>query len=201
MKKKRILVVDDDLSLLKTLQNILQRKGYDVETAATGREAIEKFESHPYDVLLIDIKLPDMKGTDLLKVMNNSQTRIIKIMITGYPDLDPVIESLYQGAHAYILKPVNLEELMRVIKEKLEKQTKFTKLRSEDAMIMFGKFLDLIDDKKLWTIADIAHELNTSQYLVERVAQFFSRYGFIKYWSIMGSVQLNRDSLKIPAMT
>ncbi len=200
MKKKRILVVDDDMSMLKTLQNILQRKGYDVETATTGREAIGKFESHLYDVLLIDIKLPDMKGTDLLKVINNSQTRIIKIMITGYPDLDPVIESLYQGAHAYILKPVDPKELLRVIKEKLEKQKNFTKLRSEDAMIMLEKFLDLIDDKKWWTIADIAHELNTSQYLVERVAQFFSKYGIIKYLSIKGSVKLNIDSLKIPAM-
>ncbi len=201
MNKKRILIVDDDRSMLKTLQNILQRKGYDVETAVTGREAIWQFTNHPYDVSLIDIKLPDMKGTDLLKVMNKSQTQIIKIMITGYPDLDPVIESLYQGAHAYILKPVDPEELLRVISEKLEKQTKVTKLQNEDVMTINEKFLDLIDDKKLWTITEIAYELNTSEHLVERIAQLFSRYGLIKYWSVKGRVQLNRDPLKIPATT
>lgn len=200
MNKKRILVVDDDTSMLKTLQNILQRKGYAVDTATTGRDAIWKLENHLYDVLLVDIKLPDMKGTDLLKVMNRSQKQVIKIMITGYTDLDPVIESLYQGAHAYILKPVDPDELLKIIKEKLEKQTKFTKLHNEDVMIILEKFLGLLDDKKLWTITDLANALNTSIYRVERIAQFFSKYRLIKYWPINESVQLNRDYLEITAM-
>lgn len=200
MNKKRILVVDDDTSMLKTLQNILQRKGYAVDTATTGRDAIWKLENHLYDVLLVDIKLPDMKGTDLLKVMNRSQKQVIKIMITGYTDLDPVIESLYQGAHAYILKPVDPDELLKIIKEKLEKQTKFTKLHNEDVMIILEKFLGLLDDKKLWTITDLANALNTSRYRVERIAQFFSKYRLIKYWPVNESVQLNRDYLEITAM-
>lgn len=201
MKTKSILIVDDDQSILESIRLILHVGGYHVDTAKTGREAMEKFEKNSYDLALLDLKLPDMDGTDLLVMMSDSPKQTVKIMITGYPALSNAIKSLYLGAHAYILKPVKPDELLNVIKDKLERQKTIKKFQYEDIMIMLEKFLDLIDDEKLWTIDEIADELNISQYLVEKATQFFARCGLIKYWSIKGSVKLNTDSLKIPAMT
>ena len=64
--KKRIIVIDDDKSILRTFTRILQKNGYEIDVAETGKEALEKSKKKPYDLALIDIRLPDMDGTDLL---------------------------------------------------------------------------------------------------------------------------------------
>ena len=70
--EKTILVVDDDKSILRTFTRILQKSGYDIDTAETGKEAMEKAESRQYDLALVDIRLPDMDGTDLLARLKTS---------------------------------------------------------------------------------------------------------------------------------
>ena len=73
--KKTILVVDDDKSILRTFTRILQKSGYEIDVAETGKEAVEKAENHHYDFALVDIRLPDMDGTDLLaKLKRQLQT-------------------------------------------------------------------------------------------------------------------------------
>jgi len=85
--KKTILVIDDDKSILRTLTRILQKAGYDIDTAETGKEAMEKFEKCQYNLALVDVRLPDMDGTDLLINMKEKLQSTIKIMITGFPRL------------------------------------------------------------------------------------------------------------------
>lgn len=70
MEKKRILIVDDDRSLLKSLTEILKMEGHEIDVAETGHEAIEKSKTHFYDLALHDIRLPDMEGTELLKIID-----------------------------------------------------------------------------------------------------------------------------------
>jgi two-component system response regulator AtoC len=118
--KRSILVIDDDKSILRTLARILQKAGYDIDTAETGKEAMEKFEKCKYDMALVDVRLPDMDGTDLL--INNKDTleNTIKIMITGFPSLETGVKALDSGADAYLVKPVKPEELLTLIEEKLK---------------------------------------------------------------------------------
>ena len=85
--KKNILVIDDDKSILRTFTRILQKNGYIIDVAETGKEALEKADKRKYDLALIDIRLPDMEGTDLLIKMQHSMRDSIKIMITSAPDL------------------------------------------------------------------------------------------------------------------
>jgi len=121
--KKRILVIDDDKSILRTFTRILQKNGYDIEVAETGKEAIEKSKKRHYDLALIDIRLPDMDGTDLLIKLRKTMEDAVKIMITGFPSLETGVKALDEGADAYLVKPVKPEELIALIDEKLKAST------------------------------------------------------------------------------
>jgi DNA-binding response OmpR family regulator len=123
--KVRILVIDDDKSILRTFTRILQKNGYEIDVAETGKEAIEKSKNAHYDLALIDIRLPDMDGTDLLVKIQQTMRDAIKIMITGFPSLETGVKALDEGADAYLVKPVKPEELLALIDEKLKsKQAK-----------------------------------------------------------------------------
>jgi len=117
LKKKRILIVDDDKSLLESLTKILQVEGYDIDTAETGREAIEKSKTQFYNLALLDIKLPDIDGTELLKLINDHIPRTSKIIITGYPSTENAIKSLNLEADAYFTKPIDPEKLVETVRK------------------------------------------------------------------------------------
>jgi DNA-binding response OmpR family regulator len=117
---KTILVVDDDKSILRTFTRILQKNGYEIDPAETGKEAIEKVGVKHYDLALVDIRLPDMDGTELLAKMKKPLQNTIKIMITGFPSLESGAKALDEGADAYLVKPVKPEELLVLIEEKLK---------------------------------------------------------------------------------
>jgi len=129
--KKRILIVDDDKAILKSFKDILQSEGYLIDTAETGQEALEKTEAHSYNLALLDIKLPDIEGMELLVEMHEGTPKMMKIMVTGHATLENAVESLNLGADAYITKPVKPEELLRVVDEKLKEQEEAEKM-SED---------------------------------------------------------------------
>jgi len=131
VEKKSILIVDDDKDILKSLKDILQSKGYTIGTAETGREAVEKSEDKFYNLALLDIKLPDMEGTELLTKMHRAIPRMMKIMVTGYPSLENAVESLNLGADAYIMKPVDPKNLLKVVEEKLKEQEEAEKMTEE----------------------------------------------------------------------
>ena len=116
--KKHIIVIDDDKSILRTFTRILQKSGYEIDVAETGKEALEKTRKKTYDLALIDIRLPDMDGTDLLIKMQRTMRDAIKIMITGFPSLETGVKALDEGADAYLVKPVKPEELLALIEEK-----------------------------------------------------------------------------------
>jgi DNA-binding response OmpR family regulator len=115
-----ILVVDDDKSILRTFTRILQKSGYEIDVAETGKEAIEKSGKEHYDLALIDIRLPDMDGTDLLNKVQKTMHETVKIMITGFPSLETGVKALDEGADAYLVKPVKPEELLALIEDKLK---------------------------------------------------------------------------------
>jgi DNA-binding NtrC family response regulator len=123
-KHARILVVDDDVSIRNTMKAILEDERYLVDLAATGSEAIKKTKKTAYNVALLDIRLPDMEGVELLKLMKDTVPRTRKIIITGYPSMQNAIAALNKNADAYLTKPVNVENLLNTVKEQLQFQEK-----------------------------------------------------------------------------
>jgi DNA-binding NtrC family response regulator len=118
----RILVIDDDQEILKTFSAVLKETGYEVDTAKSGREAIEKSEASFYNLALIDIRLPDMDGTKLLTALAETTPKMVKIIVTGYPSLQNAVQALNEGADGYVIKPSRTEELLKTIREHLRKQ-------------------------------------------------------------------------------
>jgi DNA-binding NtrC family response regulator len=115
-EKPSILIIDDDVSILRSLTKIFQRKGYFVTVAEKGREAIEKININHYDVALIDLCLPDMEGTELFPLINNSSPRTVKIMLSGKAPL----QDSFEGADMLLRKPVHPEYLLSIIESKLK---------------------------------------------------------------------------------
>jgi DNA-binding NtrC family response regulator len=118
----RILIVDDDHEILKTFSAVLREAGYVVDTAESGREAIEKSNRNFYNLTLIDIRLPDMEGTQLLTALKQTTPKMVKIIVTGYPSLQNAVKAINKGADGYIIKPAKTEDLLSTIREHLRKQ-------------------------------------------------------------------------------
>jgi len=134
-KQPQILVVDDDETIRTTMKAILQDEGYIVDLAATGKEAIQKTQEKNYNIALLDIRLPDMEGIELLKLLKDGIPKTRKIMVTGYPSMQNAISAVNKNADAYLLKPVDVEKLLQMIKEQLfaqEAEMKFSEQKVAD---------------------------------------------------------------------
>ncbi len=118
----KILVVDDDENIRITMKTILNEKGYTVDLAGNGKEAIRKTESNAYNVVLLDIRLPDIEGVEILKKMHDTVPRTRKIMLTGYPTQQNAITALNNKADAYLVKPVDVDKLLATIQEQIRLQ-------------------------------------------------------------------------------
>ncbi len=121
-KKEKILIVDDDVALQESLVSILENEGYFIETARTGREAEAKVKAGYYNIALLDVRLPDMTGIELLSRINVLAPRTKKLVLTGYPDASSAIRAVNERADAYLVKPFDPVELIALIEEHLNLQ-------------------------------------------------------------------------------
>jgi len=117
-----VLVVDDDAGVRKTLSSILSEEGYLVTAVENAKQALKTTEEEYFDVALIDIMLPDMKGTDLLLKLKERQPKMVKIIVTGFPSLENAVKAINEGADAYVLKPFNPTELLQTIRKHLDEK-------------------------------------------------------------------------------
>lgn len=118
----RILVIDDDENIRKVLKTILEDEGYAVDTAETAKEGIEKSENSFYNIALIDVRLPDMEGIELLSKLRDTKPKMRKLIVTGYPTLQNAIAAVNKGADAYVVKPFEVDKILETIREQLKKQ-------------------------------------------------------------------------------
>jgi DNA-binding NtrC family response regulator len=117
--KNRILVVDDEAALRTVLSSELHTEGYMVSTASDGDEAIDLLQSHSFDLILLDIKMPRVDGFQVLRYVKEKLPHIKVIMLTGFADLKNAIESKKLGAEDFISKPYDLVDLLATIERVL----------------------------------------------------------------------------------
>ncbi len=117
----RILVVDDEKDIAEALFHNLSRRGYEVETALTGEEGIEKIRKSKFDVALLDVNLPGLNGVQVLEQIKMSDPEIQAIMITGDGSIETATASLKGGAYDYIQKPLSNEKIVVLIEKAIEK--------------------------------------------------------------------------------
>jgi len=121
--KVTILVIDDEKIIHESCGRVLQGEGFEVETALSGQEALEKLKEKRYNLVLSDIKMPGMSGVETLEKMKKEVPDITVVMFTGYSSVETARDTMKLGAFDYIPKPFTPEELLAVVKKALEKET------------------------------------------------------------------------------
>ncbi|MCF8040420.1 MAG: sigma-54 dependent transcriptional regulator [Desulfohalobiaceae bacterium] len=116
----RILIIDDDQSILESLEMYFVEKGHTIGKAATGRVGLELFRRQKPDIVILDIRLPDESGMELLKQMQDLDPISKVIMITAFQDMKSIIDSMKEGAYDYIQKPLDIDEVERVVNQALQ---------------------------------------------------------------------------------
>jgi len=164
-----ILLTDDEPATLKTLSAALENMGHRVATAANGREALTLIRKQPRDVVIADIKLPDISGLEILETAKELNPEAAVIMITGHASLETAVNAINEGAYAYILKPVAMNELETIIKNALREQRLLIENRelveslqqSNKRLEEANRALEQVSQAKSDFMAKMSHELRT----------------------------------------
>src|SRR5215467_4252451 len=107
-----VLIVDDEAEIRESLETLLQLEGYDAEIAASGEEGLAKLGDHPFDLVLLDLALPDRNGIDLLPEIRALDPQISVIMITAYGTVENAVRAMQSGAANFLQKPWDNEKLL-----------------------------------------------------------------------------------------
>lgn len=116
---RRILIVDDDEAVLKALSDYFARLGYEVVRAGTGKQGIAGYSSQEPDVTILDLKLPDMDGLQVLDLLRRKKALVI--LLTGYGDIPTAVQAMQMGAENFLTKPVDLPHLVATVERAIEK--------------------------------------------------------------------------------
>ena len=115
MKKEKILVIDDDAMVLQLSEDILKRTDYEVKTAADGAEGIRLIEKETFDLIITDVKMPDMNGLEVLKRAKNISPWMPVLMVTGFGDIPTAVKAVKMGAADFVEKPLERESFLRLV--------------------------------------------------------------------------------------
>lgn len=129
--KSKILIVDDDAGIQKALVKFLSLHGYTVESANDGAEAIEKFKTTPFNLVLSDLKMPTMTGIELIHRLKEIHPRVSLLIMTGFATIETAVEAIKAGAFHYITKPFQLDDVLLLV----EKALKFQKLEGDNEIL------------------------------------------------------------------
>jgi len=117
MAGRRVLLVDDERDIVRTFTLFLEKKGYVLDSAGSGREAEAKLGEHAYDVVVFDYRLPDVSGAELSRRVDELNPGAVKVMLTGFRHPEDAVDAL--RVDSLLLKPVDMNEVLAVIEEKL----------------------------------------------------------------------------------
>jgi DNA-binding NtrC family response regulator len=150
MSTGRILVVDDEETAREMLREYFAAAGYEVVAASGGEEAIGKFVPERFDCIICDLFMPDKGGMDVLKTIRLLDSKVVFLMVTGYPSIDNAIQAMKEGASDYITKPFNMDDIMIKVERALH-----AKKTEQSLKRVTGLFWGIIISIPIWLILGI----------------------------------------------
>ncbi len=164
--KGKILVLDDEAGIRRACRRALEPQGYDIETVGTIEEFSRRLDEESFDLVLLDIMLPDGRGIDLLPLLNEEDEDLVCIVITGYATVELAVNAIKQGAYDFISKPFTSEQLLMTVEQGLEKrhlslETKRLKNieREAEGLLRAKQDMERLDEMKSTFMLTVAHEL------------------------------------------
>jgi two-component system, sensor histidine kinase and response regulator len=170
----RILVVDDEQTVSDLICRALtQMGGFQVEAAGSAEEALQRMGKDNIDLVLTDVKLPEMNGLQLLREIMKKDPEVLVIIITGYASVDSALEAMKCGASDYFKKPIDLNEMIVRIQKVLEERNRFVRLKDlADALEKANQHLQTIGEMKSDFVSWAAHELRTPLTVMKSQVEF-----------------------------
>jgi len=187
--KKKVLIVDDESGMRHMLSVLLEREGYEIDTAQDGKEGLEKIKSNQYDLVLCDIRMPEMDGLQFLESTKNLNRQLPVIMMSAFGNVDTAIEAMKKGAYDYVSKPFKADEILlrlqrltaqetlmfenQSLKRVLHQETSFSNIvaRSPRMLDIFDTIRKIADYK---TTVLISGESGSGKELIARAIHFNS---------------------------
>jgi signal transduction histidine kinase len=175
--ENRILVVDDEKEIREMLLKALTRlTGFRVELAGDGEEAMKKIEQENFDLVLTDLKMPKKDGLQLVSEIAKSKPEILTVLMTGHGTIDSALEAMKQGASDFLLKPLNLDEMVVRLRKVFEERQRFIKLRDFAAQLeRANQELKRVDEIKFEFVSVASHELRTPLATIKNAVQLVLR--------------------------
>lgn len=133
-----VLLIEDDLTFSRILEGFLSKKGYQVTTAHKGKDGLKAFESKSFDFILVDYRLPDTTGMDILLDIRKSNASVPVVIMTSFSDIRTAVKAIKSGAYEYITKPVNPDELLMILQQGLKKEKISLPAESASPKIVLG---------------------------------------------------------------
>lgn len=123
MEAIRILLVDDEVDFLETLSKRLKKRQVDVGQVTSGEEALVFLDSHPVDVVVLDVKMPGMGGMATLREIKKAHPLVEVILLTGHADMESAVQGMEMGAFDYLMKPMDIDELLYKVQDAAKKKS------------------------------------------------------------------------------
>jgi DNA-binding NtrC family response regulator len=120
----RVLLIDDEVGYVNVLSNRLSKRGFEVGKANSGSEALQRLRQQDYDVAVLDLKMEDMDGIEILKILKKMVPELVVIMLTGHGSAEAAHEGIKEGAYDYLTKPCELADLVEKIREAYRQREK-----------------------------------------------------------------------------
>ena len=150
MDKLKMMLVDDEERFLSTTKKLLEKKGYEVITASSGSEALEKLQSHTVHVVILDVKMPGMDGMETLKEIKRLHPLTEVIMLTGHATVESAVDGMKCGAIDYLMKPCDIDELIERALQAFEKRTIIEeRIRSAQARLYVKSPREILKQKNI----------------------------------------------------
>jgi len=163
MNKKKILIVDDELLILRIISDILSKEGYEVKTAINYFNASQLLDGEKFDVVITDIRMPEKSGIDLLTHVREINSDIPVILMTGFATLESAVEAVKQGAFDYLTKPLDFNKLKRIVSQSIER---FSLLSSNKKLVRelqeVNSNLEIKVSERTRELLNILHSANES---------------------------------------
>jgi signal transduction histidine kinase len=181
--KPRILIIDDEENIRSTLEEFISRNGYEVDSASDGKSALALLGRNSYDLVLSDLKMPNVDGAAVIEWVARAHAETPVIVMTGHATIESAIHALRAGAYDYLLKPLSLEEIERTIRNCLEKSRL---LRSNAELTETNERLREIERIKDSLLATVSHEFRTP---------LTTMTGFLSMMDRLGTDNLRPDQM------